>query len=70
MIIYCLMKYRFDKTWLKFGYDNKKKIEENFAAGILSEKMRKALLGVHSCSGALPIEPSSEDLKFINGVYG
>ena len=64
------MKCRFDKSWLKFGYDKKKKIEDNFAAEILSKKMYNALMGVHNCSGPLQPEPSSVDLMFVNGEYG
>lgn len=68
---FCDNECRFEKAWLKFGYDKQKKIEDNFAAGILSEKMKNALFGVHNCSpGALPTEPSTKDLEFINGVYG
>ena len=61
---------RFEKEWLKHGYDDKKTIEAHFKAGILSEKMKKALLGVHHCSGTMPTKPSTKDLEFINGVYG
>ena len=62
--------YRFEKEWLKYGFDDKNNIEAYFKAGILSEKMKNALLGVHSCSGALPTKPSARDLQFVNGVYG
>ena len=61
---------RFEKEWLKYGFDDKKNIQTFFEANILSEKMKKALLGIHNCSKALPTEPSAKDLKFVNGVYG
>jgi hypothetical protein len=64
------MNCRFKKEWLKYGYDNRKQIKDHFDAKILSEKMKNALLGVHDCSGALPIQPSTKDLAFVNKEYG
>ena len=65
------MNCRFEKEWLKHGYDNRKKIQDHFDAQILSEKMKNALLAVHNCKWeTLPTKPSAKDLTFVNGMYG
>lgn len=36
----------------------------------MTEKQRDALLGVHMRAGLVPIEPSQQDLDFVNHMYG
>ena len=65
------MNYRFEKEWLGYGLDDKKKIEFSHKNGYITEKVKNALLAVHDChSGTLPTEPSAKDLELVNEVYG
>ena len=59
--------FRIEREWLKYGYHDMKTIDAHYEAGVLSEKMKNALLGVHK--RIWPTEPSTKDLQFVNGVY-
>ena len=72
-ITWLIMNCRFEKKWLKHGYDDRKQILKHFEKQILSEKMKNALLAVHTCKyETLPTKPSAKDLAFVNGpvMYG
>ena len=56
---------RFKKEWLKNGYSSKSKVN---ADPNLSDKERKALLGVHERHG-LAKSPSEMDIKLLKGLY-
>lgn len=63
--------YRFLTDWLTQGYSDINKIDKDFKDGVLTEKTKKALLGVHErTKNQVPIEPSKLDLDFLNQKYG
>ena len=64
--------FRFKVEWLTNGYSNKVNVERDLQSGILSEKVAKALLGVHKrCEAeALPTQPSVLDIKLLKQAYG
>jgi hypothetical protein len=65
------MNCRFEKEWLKHGLDDRNTIETFRNKEIITEKVRTALLAVHDCKpGALPTQPSAQDLKLVNEEYG
>ena len=62
---------RFQRDWLTQGYSDVDKINKDFEEGVLTKKMREVLLGVHErAMNKYPIEPSKQDLEFLNQKYG
>jgi hypothetical protein len=64
---------RFKKEWLTNGYDDKRKIEEDYKRKVLRKKERDALLAVHMHDPdekeATYTEPSTRDHELLNKIY-
>ena len=62
---------RFMKEWLKNGYSDQSKVEEDRDSGILPPDVAQALLGVHlRCSIPLADKPSDMDIQLLKNLYG
>ena len=63
--------YRFMKEWLRNGYSDRSKVEEDRDSGILQLDVAQALLGVHlHCSIPLADKPSDMDMQLLKDLYG
>ena len=61
---------RFKVEWLTHGYSDEQKVKSDRKLGILSEKVAKALLGVHKRHQVLAKGPSTDDIELLKKVYG
>ena len=57
------------KEWLIDGYEDKRKIEEDYELKVLTKKEKEALMAVHDCDRRVATEPSAKDLEFLNKIY-
>ena len=57
------------KEWLTNGYDDKQKIEEDYACKVLTREKRDAFMAIHDCDRKEATEPSAKDLEFLNKIY-
>ena len=67
----CVCTQRFDVKWLLPKYQNREYVEYE-TDGILTDKERAVILGVHDRSykiGELAIDPSVNDFKVLNDAY-
>ena len=55
--------------WLTNGYQDKRKIEEDYACKVLTKEKRDALMAVHDCDRKEATEPSAKDIEFLNKLY-
>ena len=56
--------------WLINDYSDEQKVKRDRELDILSEKVAKALLGVHKRRQVLAKEPSTDDIELLKKVYG
>lgn len=59
------------KEWLKNGYSDQSKVENDLESGILPQKVAEALLGIHLYSSIrLVNKPSDMDIQLLKHLYG
>ena len=61
--------HRFKKDWLTHGYASEDKVKRDLEQKRLSEKLAKAILGVHKRHGTLADEPSDLDMELLIKLY-
>lgn len=57
------------KEWLIDGYEDKRKIEEDYERKVLTDEVKEALMAVHDCDRRVATKPSAKDLEFLNKIY-